>query len=224
MKIYTFYTDSHSDLFDNYFLPSVPKNLEVVAKKLPQECSGVFMDSCWMKTMTRKLDYVLESIRECWGGVFIHSDCDVQFFGPFLENILNQLGDKDLAGQAELKQSEICCGFFICRANEKTENLFKAVKSLVNDKENDQIVLNKIKEQFVDWKTLDGRYFSAIHFLGFGKTWSPGDEVKIERNDILMHHANWTIGIENKKKLMGAVRQKVQSQTLGKFSGYLKYI
>ena len=210
MKIYTFYTESHSDLFDNYFLPSVPKNLEVVAKKFPQECSGVFMDSGWMLTMGKKLEYIIESIRECWGGVFIHSDCDVQFFGSFERDILEQLGGKDIAGQRELRADEMCCGFFICRANERTLTLFKNVKLLADDKNNDQVVLNKIKDKFVDWGLLDDKYLSVIHLLKNVPLWVPGGEIELKRKDILVHHANWTIGVENKKKLMDAVKEKVQ--------------
>jgi hypothetical protein len=34
MKIYTFYTDSHSGLFRDYFLPSVPEGMEVIVVRV----------------------------------------------------------------------------------------------------------------------------------------------------------------------------------------------
>jgi hypothetical protein len=214
MKIYTFYTDSHSDLFNNHFLPSVPDGMEVVEKKFPQECSGNFMDQGWMLTMGKKLDYITESIRECWGGVFVHSDCDVQFFGSFERDILEQLGGKDIVGQRELEANEMCCGFFICRANERTMRLFENIKLLVDDKKNDQIVLNEIKDKFVDWGVLDDKYLSVIHLLKNAPLWVPGVDIELKRKDILVHHANWTVGVDNKRMLMCSIRDQVKLQKI----------
>jgi DNA polymerase sigma len=188
--------------------------MEVVEKKFPQECSGNFMDQGWMLTMGKKLDYIIESIRECWGGVFVHSDCDVQFFGSFERDILEQLGDKDIVGQRELKADDMCCGFFICRANERTLSLFENIKLLVNEKKNDQIVLNEIKDKFVDWGVLDDKYLSVIHLLKNVPLWVPGVDIKLKRKDILVHHANWTVGVDNKRMLMCSVRNQVKLQKI----------
>lgn len=213
MKIYTFYTDSHDILLNKYFLPTVPDEFEVIVEKFPQDCeSGNFMQSGWFDTMTKKVNYVLKSIEECWGGEFIHADCDVQFFKPFKKDILSQLDDCDVAAQQDEK-NELCCGFFICKANKRTKNLFEEVKRLMSNKTNDQVVLNSIKNNYVKSKTLDHRYFSVVQYLQkeYIPLWTPEIKIDIFDKNIIMHHANWTIGVENKIKLLDTVRLGVCS-------------
>lgn len=51
MKIYTYYTESHKILFENYFKPSV-LDLDIDATTGPQDCKrGEFYADGWKTTM-----------------------------------------------------------------------------------------------------------------------------------------------------------------------------
>lgn len=209
MKIYTFYTDSHSNLLNDYFLPSLPPedNFEVIVEKFPQECkNGNFMASGWIETMQKKVLYILRGIEENWGESFIHADCDICFFKPFKHVIVEQLQNYDIVGQHDGGGS-ICCGFFACKANEKTKQLFEHVLRDMNSNNNDQQAFNSLKDSYIKSNVLDDRFFN-VNSVSHGRVWTPNLDFNISK-DIIMLHANWTIGVDNKCKLMDLVRNKI---------------
>lgn len=59
-KIYTFYTTSHKELYEDWFLASLKEtnpNLELIVRNFDQECaSGQYMSDGWMDTMHKKMD------------------------------------------------------------------------------------------------------------------------------------------------------------------------
>lgn len=212
LKIYTFYTESHKELFDKHFLPSLEKtnkDLELIVKKFDQNCStGDYMSSGWAETMTNKVNYILQSINDTWGGVFIHADCDMQFFGSIKEDLLNQLQDFDMAAQND--GGEMCCGFFICRSNEKTKQLFEDVKNQINENYNDQQATNKLAKKYITHKYLDHKYYSIYRNTN-KKRWEKNMQINSIPKDILVHHANWTVGINNKVELMNRVKKVLEN-------------
>jgi len=210
MKLYTFYTDSHEKLLKEYFLPSIPKedNFEIIVEKFQQECSsGNFMENGWIDTMHKKVLLILKGIEENWGQVFVHSDCDLYFFKPFKEQILNEIHDYDLVGQHDGGNS-ICCGFFACKGNDKTKKLFEAVLNDISKNNNDQHSFNKLKNNYIKSKVLNNKFFNVNSLLN-GQVWSPGIDLNIDKN-IFLVHANWTLGVENKCKLIDYVKGKIK--------------
>jgi hypothetical protein len=209
MKLYTFYTDSHSVLLNNYFLPSIPKNddLEVIIEKMPQECkTGNFMDGGWNVTMKRKIDYILRSIDECYGDVFIHADCDIEFYKPITKDLLEQLGEYDLAGMNDGPDC-ICCGFFVCRANDRTKNLFQKIRTTIDNYSNDQFALNHLKHGTISFKFLSRLYYNVS--FSIGKVWEPTIKIPNIDKNIFMTHANFTIGVDNKCKLLDEIKKVI---------------
>jgi hypothetical protein len=217
MKIYTFYTDTHESMLNDWFLPSFKlynPNLEIIVKKFDQECpSGSFMEDGWHKTMLKKVDYIIEAIEKNWNSEFIHADCDIQCFGPIVDDIANQLKDNDLVGLDETPiylNKEICCGFFICKGNENTFKLFHHIKSVVNKNLNDQMALNSLKQYYIKSDVLDLKYYNITHSLG-PMIWTPEIEIPNISKNILIHHANWIVGVENKIKNLKLVKEKIKN-------------
>jgi hypothetical protein len=68
----------------------------------------------------------------------------------------------------------------------------------------DQTTLNRNLD-FLDWTMLSPRFFTVGMVTG-GKRWE-GEDVAIPR-DILVHHANWTVGIDNKIRLLELVKRQ----------------
>lgn len=210
LKLYTFYTDSHKKLLEEYFLPTfneTNKDLILKIKKFEQECSsGNYMSSGWYQIMMKKVDYILESIEESWGEIFIHADCDIIFFGSIKDDIIKQIEEKDMAAQDD--GGEICCGFFACRANEKTKSLFEKVKEEMNEKFNDQQATNKLAKKYVSCKFLDENYYSIYRNTN-KKVWNKNISIKEKEipKQMLVYHANWTVGVENKIELINKIKK-----------------
>jgi len=214
LKMYIFYSPSHKIFYDDWFLPSLKKtnpDIELIEEFHEQECSGVYMKDNWLKAMHRKLDLVIRAIKENWGDAFVHSDVDIQYFRPIKKELLSIIGDYDFMAQQDSPDGQLCCGFFICRANEKTLRLWQAVKQFIIDHPDyqDQWALTKlIKEGTFDvkWRFLPADFFSGGTLTG--TVWNPGDELPVPER-IALHHATWTVGIPNKIEQLEYVKRKV---------------
>ena len=217
MKIYTFYTPSHKEIYDKYFLTSPAiEEYEVISEEFPQEClSGNYLSEGWMDTMHRKLDLIIKAIEDNMGEVFVHADCDVQFLKPskeYIESIFHNT-NVDIVLQDDIYT--MCAGFFACRSSAKTLLLFNMVKDNIRSFEHDQLALNHFIKNWnsynriekLNYRVFDKRIWNVGHSIY--NRWD-GQEFKVPEN-ILVHHANWTVGTQNKLKLMGIVKGMVIS-------------
>jgi len=215
IKVYSFFTESHKELVYDWFLPSLPSSCELILEEFPQECvSGEYMSSGWVKTMIRKVDLIIRGIEENWGGIFVHADIDIQFFKGFEEDIQKLMENKDIIAQKGSAAGRLCAGFFACRGNKKTLALWKEIRRIIEklgDKTNDEIQFNNLirghNKYKVKWGLLPKVYFCP----GYDKSeiWKPGQKLDVP-HDIILHHANWTVGISNKIKQLEYVKEKIQ--------------
>jgi len=163
MKLYTCYTPSHRVMYENYFLPSLPNEFDLIVEQFPQDCpTGSFYTAGWGKTMQRKAALLLRICEANMGKVFVFSDVDVQFFGPIKQVLLDELGDFDIACQDDFV-GQYCAGFFICRANAATLALFRKMAELCTY--SDQVVMNE-HISLCKAKFLSSRFYTVAHSLG----------------------------------------------------------
>ena len=215
--IYTFYTDSHKVFLDDWFLKTVDETEKdlVHVEKFDQEChSGSFMAEGWNKTMLKKVDYIIDCISD--GNIFIHADCDIQFFDTVIDDMQDTLEKQnlDILGQHDGQLwgiDTMCAGFFMAKPSDELMSLFKEVRNLVVSGQagNDQLALNALLARgSFDIKSglLDESYYSVWRCNGV-KEWKPENPVEIP-NKLRIHHSNYTAGIPNKLKLMEVVREK----------------
>jgi hypothetical protein len=201
LKLYVAYSESHKKLYEEYFSKTLPDEFEVVVFEISQECpTGEFKNLGWDRMCYQKVLLFERACIENLGGVFVFSDVDIQFFGDIREALLEELGDSDIACQNDVYG--YCSGLFICRCNESTLKMFSEMKK--NFDGDDQRTLNK-HIHLVKAKCLSNRFFTVGHILG--SRWI-GQDFEIPY-PILVHHSNWTVGIDNKTKLMNIVREKV---------------
>lgn len=211
MKIITFYSDSHYEMYNDYFLSSYNKHLsehKLIAKKIEQVSpTGEYESTGFDYAMLEKINLIIENIDVNDGTPFVYSDCDIQFFG----NIDVDMGDNDILFQNDF--NSYCAGFFIAKQSKKVLDFFIDVKERfiksMNGKIHDQVVINlmfsegynKIKKDF-----LPNNKFWTVAFLTNGHHWN-GQDVNVPK-EIVMHHANFTIGIKNKLNLLKLVKEK----------------
>ena len=209
MKVFTFFSESNKPLHD-LFIESASEtnpNLQIHSDLIDQSGTGLFMDKGWEDSMSDKLDQIIKSCET--EEVFIHSDADVYFFSPIEEKILDELGEYDIAFQDD-GHVGLCMGFFICRPNKKVIDLFRSVKSILGSfNGHDQNALNSIiASSGVKYKKLSGLFFN--YGQKYGKVWD-GEDFEVDPN-ILILHANWVIGVENKIKMISLVNQKIKKR------------
>jgi hypothetical protein len=212
MKMITYLTDTHNELYEKYFLPSLPASIDLIVIKGEQYCkSGEYASEGWTEQIGEKLSSitrVLKGIRH--NELFIVSDVDVQFFGDPVEDLVYQLGDRHIAFQRDdaspTSGKTRCTGFYIARNNSRTKALLHKSAMVIKSFGFEQKVVNHCVHQVNGLRTalLDERYFT--HGLRQG-LWDGKFEIDVPDN-ILVHHANWTKGIDNKLKLLRHVRGK----------------
>ena len=217
IRLYALYTPSHEVLKDQFFLPSIQDDFDVICEFCEQTClKAEFMSEGWTKTTMRKVDLIIRAIQENWGKIFIFSDVDIQFFRPIKNMIISLMEGKDILMQKNNPEGVLCTGFFACRANEKTLRLWTDVKHTMEEKQlqSDQISFNQcIKRSSkknpynVVWDYLPNVFFGGGTLTGH--VWRPGISLTIPHN-IMMHHANWTRGgVKNKIAQLIYVRDEV---------------
>ncbi len=220
IKLYAIYTPSHEILKDQFFLPSIQDDFDIVLESYDQICpNAAFMSEGWTDTTIRKVDLIIRAIHENWNDkIFIFSDVDIQFFLPIQDIIMMLMEGKDIIMQKNNPEGVLCTGFFACRGNEKTLQLWTDVKHIMetNKLQSDQISFNqcikrhsKINPYNVVWNYLPDTFFGGGTLTGC--TWYPGAFLPIPHN-IMMHHANWTKGIQNKIAQLNYVKEVVLSK------------
>jgi Nucleotide-diphospho-sugar transferase len=210
VPLYVIYTESHKPLFDEWFLPSIRDDFEIIVLKVPQECpTARFREKGWINTTTKKVAMIVRAVEETMGSWFVYSDVDVQFFAPVVDELFEYLRDADFVIQQDQPSGAVCSGFFAVKSNERTLNLWKKVLEymLIHDDVSDQAALDYVLHHMnanwaVKWKLLPITYFGP-GTLGL-KYWLPSHCLNVPEN-AKMHHANWTVGIVHKQKQLAYV-------------------
>lgn len=237
MKLYSFYTASHKIFKNEWFLPSLKDKYEVILEEDKQKCSsGRYMEDGWLESMRCKVNLIIRAVKENWDRIFIYSDVDIQFFRPTEQIIQKLIQKKDMVVQQDSPSGMICAGFIAMRGSKKMLRLWEDIRSKLimedNKKYDDQGYLNsiliynkcfmtkiyrmlKVRPKFlyhniygIKWSYLPLTFFSTGTVSG--KIRQPGEKISIPKN-IVMHHANWAIGIENKIAILETVRNIVET-------------
>lgn len=219
ITLYALYTPSHEILLNKWFSPSIKDDFTIITQFEPQEClSGSYKEEGWKKTTSKKVDLIIRAIKENWGNIFIFSDVDVQFFAPIQDTVLALMEHKDFLAQKNRPSGVMCSGFFVCRANQKTLDLWEDVRHYMDNhkKVSDQGALNaclnnKRNPYKIIWDYLPVVFFGGGTLTGF--QWVPGKKLPIPQG-ILMHHANWTEGLDHKIAQLRYVYNTVQARDL----------
>ena len=216
-KLYCMYTQQFLTLYEQYFLPSIKDDFEIIKKEYPQDCSsGVFRSDGWEKTMLHKLELLREAIEENWDNkIFFYSDIDIIFLKPILKTTLAHLGANDFVVQQGWPRNALCAGFFVMKGNEKTLQLITTAYRLLEEKIciDDQLAiqtaLTDFKEGEISWKFLPSEQFPNGRRVLKKTTghYSEDSEIQIDES-ILLFHANCCIGLEKKYHFLNKVYQE----------------
>lgn len=242
MKLYSFYTESHKVLLNDWFIPSIKDDYEVVLKESPQTCSeGIFHAEGWNVCMLDKIKFIINAIKEEEGEVFVYSDVDIQFFKPTKKIILELIEKRDMVIQRDNSSGGLCAGFFAAKANEKMLRLWEHIEcQLIKIIENNRIDASLFDDQVLLNKMLTPNrlIFGIGDVLRISRSSLPNSQgikwsylpdtffthgVSTGRcwkpgdtfdvpRGIVAHHANWTIEVENKIALLKYVNELAEER------------
>lgn len=214
--LYTLYTPSHEVFYRDWLLPSLKDQVEVKptmieARPGPHD----FLSPGWGATMLAKVDLILSAIERHRGGVFVYSDVDIQFFRPMQGAVDELMADRDVLFQNDSPAGRKCAGFFVCRAGPATSLLWQRVRAhmIARRLHSDQAALNEVADGCaIRWAYLPATFFGGGALTG--KQWAPADTLPVP-DGIVMHHANWTVGVDNKLAQLRHVRDIVSRRAPG---------
>jgi hypothetical protein len=225
-KIYTCYSSSHEEMLQKWFVGTMQDDFDVVARRIDQDCPAAeYMSPGWTDTVVRKIPLILEAIdAHDENGFFLFSDVDVQWFGPVqgrLRRLLAEYPDVDIFFQTDAWRNpsslgNICTGFFVCKANVRTRAFWTLVGECMRrigfgDQRTSQhiILRNVILGLKVGY--LPPEFWGPGSLQTSPTRWEPGMTLAPPM-DILMHHANWTVGTANKVKQLEYVASVVRQR------------
>lgn len=220
-ELYCFYTPLFQTLYENYFLPSLKDEFEVVAFEFAQECpSGHFESDGWKTAMFRKLQMLRQAVeKHIDQGIFFYSDIDVIFLRSILGPSLQFLGDHDLVFQQSWPRQNLCAGFMVVRGSPRTLKLINTAidfmeKGICSD---DQKALRRairtLPSEEISWTLLpplqfpNGNRALKDGSLHLGSHYSQKREIEID-DSILLFHANCCVGLENKIDFLCRVQEE----------------
>jgi len=228
IKAYTLFTDSHKKFLTDYFLPTFPfrREIELTILHRPQHCKqALFETEGWKETMRDKSTCFLEKLQDCKEDeIFMFIDPDIQFFNDFYSDIMTQIDGLDILWQNDVIGG-VNTGFFAVRNNKQTRAFFKTILGNLDSKEfsQEQVLANYLLQNIsrypsisVKWQFLPKSYWTYGWVAasldpntgGCRGGWKPGALDFDIPEDIIIHHANWTSGIENKIDLLDIVKDK----------------
>lgn len=215
----TCYSGSHSRLYENYFYPSFLQHLSedfsLTAKNSDQICNGNFGSFKWNDQMKEKITFVNQFIQQTTARFVVFSDVDVIFFKNMKDDLIKELNDYDMAFQSDSGNcfDNLCCGFFICRVNERTRNFFINLLTVYNDKYTDQQNLNFLlkSEELLKFKSLSKNFFN-LSFTS-NSVWTYKESIPYPDFPISIFHANFSIGTVDKEYLLANFLHKMNRHT-----------
>ena len=145
MKLYTYFTESHLFLFENFLKKSINyfNEYELLIGKGKQHCiDGGFNSKNFGKTTFEKVEFLIESNEWESNDVIMFCDADVLFIKKTKDLFLNDIKDLDMVFQND--ENTCNTGVYLCRKNKKVKSLLEEVVKNKNNFHNEQLALNNL--------------------------------------------------------------------------------
>lgn len=209
MKVLTLYSPSHIPLID-MFKKTYTGTQEVNVLTIPEQTvnnGGEFVATGWNRFMQQKIEYVLGECKE-EGERIMYFDCDIVFVKPFEDTIHQYLDHYDMVFQSDDHiGGALCAGQFAFKNNVRVRNFLKDTINKTHHYRDDQVCMNNIiKHHDIKWTRLPTNQFMSYGQL-HSTCWKEGINFTIP-DTLITFHANWTVGVVNKLKLIDYVLKR----------------
>ncbi len=162
--------------------------------------SPEFNTAAFNRTTRFKAEIIGKYLAGMKDGEFLfYTDSDVWFFNKPDEIMCEVDRIFDMNSQDDLN-GVYCAGFMAIKKSQRTLQLWQDIAIPQPVQANDQHILNVIIGQYgIKSAFFPPRVVTSYGLISGGKQWN-GEEFEIQR--CMAFHANFTVGIENKLKLM----------------------
>lgn len=206
LKIFTLVTPSHEPLLSDWFLRTLPVDCQPVVQRFaapPVE----YAKGQWHRVVAQKFEILRRAFAsEPEGSIFVMSDVDVRFYQPFSEDVRQRIEGRDVLFQNNRPglahaARHICTGFMVIRCCPRARAFFERAYAVLlaadHPRTGDQYACIHTLEEGatrIRYALLPDRYWTPVHR---GAPWQPFDPLAPPA-DVILHHANKTIGVPNK--------------------------
>lgn len=205
-------SDSHTPMLMKHFLPSWGEHLEPFCElqwePLRGDC-GKFGEEAFNEMGRASALRMAKKVRDNIGRKMVVSGCDFRFYSPFIGELEAALEGHDVVGINDI-HGPVCGDFLAFVASAELADLFQWIYDHDRSFSNEQFTLNAGLSALGLRAHLLPDTFWTYGLEGRGP-WAPGAAVHPPAN-IRLHHANWTIGAENKMTLLDAVQAALQKE------------
>jgi len=213
LEVHALVTPSHAALRDDWFLRTLPPDCRAIIHARDAE-PVQFARGDWHRVVGQKLDIVLETIASLDdGAIFVMSDVDISFYAPIADDLRCRMRDHNVLFQNNRPSlptaaDNICSGFMVIRSTPASCDFFERARRVLHTADDaavgDQKACISVLREFPDliaWGFLPVTYWSPGDPRG---RWEPGRTLT-PPDGLVLHHANHTVGVENKVAQLEAV-------------------
>lgn len=208
MRLVTYYTPSHAEMCQRFVLDRAGAFSEVVSIEYDQTCpSGAFKEAGWNRCMDDKLETLLRLPLDAQPTLYV--DADVAIFPGLAEwatHHVRRMQFDEIAYSDDVVQW--CAGVMLFRPTDKTRawwSLVASMSQLLDQPDQDVIhVLRTYGKRLpVPMSVMPGTRVCNWATCGNQTVWS-GEPLTVPTTCVAWH-ANWTVGIDMKTKMLEQV-------------------
>lgn len=226
IKVHALVTPSHATLLHDWFLRTLPAECQPVIHE--RDAQPVqFASGEWHRVVGQKLEIVLDALATIdRDDFFVMSDVDVCFYNEIAGDLRSRMSDRDVLFQnnrptLSASADNICSGFMVIRASPGSREFFERARDVMQAADDpavgDQracIETLRAMPDLIRWGFLPITYWSPGDPRG---RWVPGMSLRPPEG-LILHHANHTVGVENKVAQLRLVAASVANGAAGRLS------
>jgi hypothetical protein len=207
------YSETHAPLFKKHFLPSyvdhgINRAFDIQEIHIDR-ISGEFGSDIFNEWMLKMMADFRNFLASHMGQTILSTGVDMRFYADISEEVLEAVEEHEFVSIND-NYGLWCADFMVFKVTDRIISLFDW--AIRNDRyyANNEFTLNHgTMELGIDVHLLHDDYFT-VGLNNGGVAWNPGDPVNPPET-MKLHHANFTVGAENKMKLLDAVLSAHQS-------------
>lgn len=215
MHVYCLVSPSHKALYEEWFLRSLPPDCRP-APHFIQTSAAAYAQGNWHQVVARKFELLeLAFSNESENRVFVLSDVDVRFYQSFAADMTARMRGYDVLFQHNrptlpATPENLCTGFMGIRNNPRSRAFFRSAHLRLQEcnrpEKGDQNACIDVllrQPRCLRFGFLPVSYWSPGSEMG---RWQPGVPLSPPQN-LILHHANHTVGIDHKVQQLRAVEE-----------------
>jgi len=206
--ILTAYSKSHESLFFEHFYPSLQetgmrRKVDIMIPTIDKQ-QGEFGESIFNAYMKRLMERFMDILEQQEGRLVIHCGCDMRFY----QDIIPEIEEK--AAQYELVSIDdnykfLCADFFAFIVTPRIIEMYRKTIEIEKFAANNEIAFNHVMQEMRMNTLALGHEYWTVGLSNGGVRWNQGDHVE-PPHGMKLHHANFTVGGENKMALLNLVK------------------